>query len=68
MLHDECGAGRFPHQSGGRPLHTEQLADEVVRHKYFAGIALDGDADRCVLVDEKGNLLDGDQNAGGPDL
>lgn len=59
MMNAEPDGSRINREGG--PLHTEQLADEVVRHKYFAGIALDGDADRCVLVDEKGNLLDGDK-------
>lgn len=59
MMNAEPDGSRINREGG--PLHTEKLADEVVRHKYFAGIALDGDADRCVLVDEKGNLLDGDK-------
>ena len=28
---------------------------------YDIGIAFDGDADRCLAVDELGNLIDGDQ-------
>ncbi|MBE6767796.1 MAG: phosphoglucosamine mutase [Ruminococcaceae bacterium] len=41
--------------------HAESLADYVKAHKCFGGIALDGDGERCVAVDEKGNLLDGDR-------
>ncbi|MBE6757052.1 MAG: phosphoglucosamine mutase [Ruminococcaceae bacterium] len=37
------------------------LADYVKAHKCFGGIALDGDGERCVAVDEKGNRLDGDR-------
>lgn len=41
--------------------HINGLADYVKAHKCFGGIALDGDGERCVAVDEKGNLLDGDR-------
>jgi len=37
------------------------LADKVREVRADIGIALDGDADRVVIVDEKGNLVDGDQ-------
>lgn len=40
--------------------HPEELMDYVVRRKYDLGLAFDGDADRCLAVDEKGNLIDGD--------
>ncbi len=33
----------------------------VKKHKVDLGIALDGDADRIILCDEKGNIVDGDQ-------
>lgn len=40
--------------------HMEQLCAYVVKHGFDAGIAFDGDADRCLCVDEKGNIIDGD--------
>jgi len=39
----------------------EALANKVREMRADIGIALDGDADRVVLVDEKGRLIDGDQ-------
>ena len=41
--------------------NTGKLQEAVVDHKADMGIALDGDADRLIMVDEKGNKLDGDQ-------
>lgn len=41
--------------------HPELLQEAVKKHKAHVGIALDGDGDRVVMVDEKGNILDGDQ-------
>ncbi len=40
---------------------TENLQRAVVEHKAHLGIALDGDADRLIMVDEKGRKIDGDQ-------
>lgn len=41
-------------------LHPEALVRVVREQGCAAGIALDGDADRCVLVDEVGEVVDGD--------
>ena len=39
----------------------EHLRAKVLEHGADLGIALDGDADRLILVDEKGDIVDGDQ-------
>jgi phosphoglucosamine mutase len=49
-INDNCGS-----------THPATLQEHVVAHGADIGIALDGDADRVVLVCEKGNLIDGDQ-------
>lgn len=49
-INDHCGS-----------THTEALAKLVLSGGYDMGIAFDGDADRCLAVDEKGELVDGDQ-------
>ncbi|MGC4088500.1 MAG: phosphoglucosamine mutase [Polyangiaceae bacterium] len=41
-------------------LHPEHVAHEVTRLKAHVGVALDGDADRVIFVDEKGEIVDGD--------
>src|ERR1700735_2227243 len=41
--------------------HLETLAAAVVEHGADAGLAFDGDADRCLAVDGDGQSLDGDQ-------
>jgi phosphoglucosamine mutase len=41
--------------------HMEGLRREVIGHAADLGIALDGDADRCLAVDATGELVDGDQ-------
>ena len=45
----ECGS-TFP----------ERAQEEVIKQRADFGIALDGDGDRVVLIDRKGNILDGD--------
>ena len=40
--------------------HPEALQRYVVENRLDIGFAFDGDADRCLMVDEKGNLIDGD--------
>ena len=48
-INDNCGS-----------THISALSQYVVEHKLDCGIAFDGDADRCLCVDEKGNVIDGD--------
>jgi phosphoglucosamine mutase len=42
-------------------LHPEVVAAEVVAHQANLGLALDGDADRVIFVDEFGEVVDGDK-------
>lgn len=48
-INDGCGA-----------LYAERLSQRVREEKADVGIALDGDADRAVLIDERGQIVDGD--------
>ncbi len=48
-INKDCGA-----------LHPDDVRAEVVRRRAQVGIALDGDADRVIVVDEKGQIVDGD--------
>ena len=41
--------------------HMERLSDLVKAGGYDLGLAFDGDADRCLAVDETGEIMDGDQ-------
>lgn len=41
--------------------HPQTLAKAVLEHKAHIGIALDGDADRLIICDETGQVVDGDQ-------
>ncbi|MDQ1742921.1 MAG: phosphoglucosamine mutase [Pseudonocardiales bacterium] len=41
--------------------HIGSLAEVVLRHQADLGIALDGDADRCLAIDADGSVVDGDQ-------
>ncbi len=41
--------------------HMEDLSSAVVKGGYDIGVAFDGDADRCLLVDEQGGVIDGDK-------
>jgi len=45
-------------------MHPEILAQKVIETRADIGIALDGDADRIVIVDEKGEVVDGDKLIG----
>ena len=49
-INDECGA-----------LHPEQMKKFVIQYEADIGIALDGDADRVIMVDENANEVDGDE-------
>ncbi len=52
-INDDCGA-----------LHTKDLCGCVMKYRADLGIALDGDADRLVIVDENAEVVDGDQLIG----
>jgi len=52
-INEECGA-----------LHPNNLAKEVIKYRADIGFALDGDADRLVVVDETGEVIDGDKLLG----
>ena len=46
--------------AGCGSTHLDALRDCVLAHGMDAGVAFDGDADRCLFVDGKGNVVDGD--------
>ncbi|MFY0544159.1 phosphoglucosamine mutase [Brevibacillus sp. H7] len=48
-INEQCGS-----------THPEKLQEEVLKHKADLGLSFDGDADRCIAVDEKGEIVDGD--------
>ena len=39
----------------------KKLRSKLKKHKAHIGISLDGDADRIIMCDEKGSIIDGDQ-------
>lgn len=47
--------------AGVGSTHPEKLAQTVVEKHAQVGLAFDGDGDRCIAVDEKGNIVDGDK-------
>ncbi|UQS83810.1 phosphoglucosamine mutase [Bombilactobacillus thymidiniphilus] len=47
--------------NGVGSTHPEKLAREVVKQGAQIGLAFDGDGDRCIAIDEKGNIVDGDK-------
>ncbi len=49
-INDKCGS-----------THLEMLKEYVVKNKMSLGIAYDGDGDRCLAIDEKGEEIDGDK-------
>jgi len=58
VLHNEPDGSNI--NKGCGALHPEVVSDAVHREKADIGIALDGDADRVILVDENGAIVDGD--------
>ena len=58
MLFDEPDGININKDCGS--THINKLQNYVREHKLCCGLAFDGDADRCLAVDEKGNLVDGD--------
>ncbi len=62
VLHDKPNGFNINENCGA--LHTKDLQNKVVKYRADIGIALDGDADRLVVVDEKGEIVDGDQLLG----
>ena len=62
VLHDKPDGFNINEDCGA--LHTKDLQTAVVTYRADLGIALDGDADRLVVVDEKGEIVDGDQLLG----
>lgn len=48
-INDNCGS-----------THLEKLKKYVTENNYDIGIAFDGDADRCLAIDETGGIIDGD--------
>lgn len=55
------GSGVFPHTPEPLPEHLGALSQAVVEHRAAIGIAVDPDADRLVLIDERGNAI-GEEN------
>lgn len=51
----------FNINEGVGAVASDAMCQAVLKHKADVGIALDGDADRVVISDEKGHLVDGDQ-------
>ena len=49
-INKDCGA-----------VYPKNMADAVINNNADIGIAFDGDADRLIVSDEKGNIIDGDQ-------
>jgi len=52
-INDKCGS-----------THPNNISKTVKKHRADLGVALDGDADRIILCDEKGKIIDGDQIIG----
>lgn len=52
-INHECGS-----------LHPKKAAESVLTYRADMGVCLDGDADRVVMIDDKGKIIDGDQLIG----
>ena len=62
VLHDKPDG--FNINEGCGALHPKDVSEAVVKYRADLGIALDGDADRLVVIDEQGEVVDGDQLLG----
>ncbi len=62
VINDKPDGFNINENSGA--LHTNELCKTVKQYRADLGIALDGDADRVVIVDEEGEVIDGDQLIG----
>jgi len=60
VLSLHCAPDGLNINAGCGSTHPESLQARVLEAGASLGIALDGDADRCLLVDERGELVDGD--------
>jgi len=58
-IHDKPNGININYNCGS--VHPASLRKEVLRQKADLGFSYDGDADRVIAVDEKGNIVDGDQ-------
>lgn len=59
FINDSPDGLNINHNCGS--THPEMLAKLVVAGGFDLGLAFDGDADRCIAVDEKGQVVDGDK-------
>ena len=59
VIHNQPNGRNINEQSGA--LHPETLAKTVVKEKADFGVAFDGDADRAIFADDRGNIRDGDE-------
>lgn len=62
LLNDEPNGSNINLNCGA--LHPENLGEQVRKLRADIGFAFDGDADRLVVVDEKGDVIDGDKLIG----
>ena len=58
VIHNEPDGTNINTDCGS--THIDVLVDFVKKNKVDVGFAYDGDADRCIAVDENGNIVDGD--------